>query len=42
LACVTGKYPTSCAQRMADVMKKRFIQGYEEKGRIYESEEIQP
>jgi amidophosphoribosyltransferase len=42
LACITGKYPTSCAQRMADVMKKRFIQGYEEKGRIYESEEIQP
>ena len=42
LACVTGKYPTPCAQRMADVMKKRFIQGYEEKGRIYESEEIQP
>jgi len=42
LACVTGKYPTPCAQKMADVMKKRFIQGYEEKGRIYESEEIQP
>jgi amidophosphoribosyltransferase len=42
LACVTGKYPTPCAQRMADAMKKRFIDGYEEKGRIYEAEEIQP
>jgi amidophosphoribosyltransferase len=42
LACVTGKYPTPCAQKMADAMKKRFIDGYEEKGRIYEAEEIQP
>jgi amidophosphoribosyltransferase len=42
LACVTGKYPTPCAQRMADAMKKRFLEGYEEKGRIYESEEVQP
>ena len=41
-ACVTGKYPTPCAQKMADAMKKRFIEGYEEKGRIYESEEVQP
>ena len=41
LACVTGKYPTPCAQKMADAMKKRFQEGYEEKGRIYESEEVQ-
>ena len=39
LACITGKYPTPCAQKMADAMKKRFLEGYEEKGRIYESEE---
>ena len=42
LACVTGKYPTPCAQKMADVMKKRFLNGYEEKSRIYESEDVQP
>jgi amidophosphoribosyltransferase len=42
LACITGKYPTPCAQKMADAMKKRFLEGYEEKGRIYENEEIQP
>ncbi len=42
LACITGKYPTSCAQKIADAMKKRFEEGYEEKGRIYESDEVQP
>jgi amidophosphoribosyltransferase len=42
LACVTGKYPTPCAQKMADAMKKRFLEGYEEKTRIYESEDVQP
>ncbi len=42
LACITGKYPTPCAQKMADAMKKRFLEGYEEKTRIYESEEVQP
>ncbi len=42
LACVTGKYPTPCAQRMADAMKKRFLEGYEEKTRIYEMDEAQP
>ncbi len=41
LACITGKYPTPCAQKMADAMKRRFEEGYEEKGRIYESEEVQ-
>ena len=42
LACITGKYPTPCAQRMADIMKKRFLEGYEEKTRIYELDEVQP
>ncbi len=42
LACITGKYPTPCAQKMADAMKQRFLDGYEEKTRIYESDEIQP
>jgi len=27
---------------MADAMKRRFISGYEEKTRIYESDEVQP
>jgi amidophosphoribosyltransferase len=39
LACVTGKYPTPLAQKMADEMKKRFLSGYEEKTRIYETDE---
>ena len=42
LACISGKYPTPCAQKMADSMRKLFLQGYEEKGRIYENEEPQP
>jgi amidophosphoribosyltransferase len=36
LACVTGKYPTPLAQKIADEMKKRFSEGYEETGRLYE------
>lgn len=36
LACVTGKYPTPLAQRIADETKKKFLEGYEEKGRLYE------
>ncbi len=39
LACITGKYPTPCAQQMADEMKKKFLNGYQEKTRIYETEE---
>jgi amidophosphoribosyltransferase len=42
LACVTGKYPTPCAQKMADAMKTKFLEGYQEKTRIYESEEALP
>lgn len=34
--CVTGRYPTPLAQRLADEMKEKFEKGYEEKGRIYE------
>jgi len=39
MACITGKYPTSLAQKMADEMKEKFLQGYKEKNRIYEAEE---
>ena len=38
LACITGKYPTPLAQKMADDMKEKFLNGYEEKCRIYETE----
>jgi len=36
LACLTGKYPTPLAQKMADDMKERFEKGYKETGRVYE------
>lgn len=36
LGCVTGKYPTPMAQKLADEMKERFERGYKEPGRIYE------
>jgi hypothetical protein len=39
LACITGEYPTPLAQKIADDMKNKFLNGYEEKGRIYETEE---
>jgi amidophosphoribosyltransferase len=42
LACITGEYPTPLAQKMADEMKQRFLKGYQEKGRIYETCEISP
>ena len=42
MACITGKYPTPLAQKMADEMKTRFLSGYEEKGRIYEADETSP
>jgi amidophosphoribosyltransferase len=38
-ACITGEYPTPLAQRLADIMKKRFLEGYVETERIYELEE---
>jgi amidophosphoribosyltransferase len=37
LACVTGKYPTPLAQEFADKMKRKFLEGYQEKDRIYET-----
>jgi amidophosphoribosyltransferase len=36
LGCVTGEYPTPLAQRIADEMRKRFLEGHEEAGRLYE------
>jgi uncharacterized protein (DUF2249 family) len=39
MACITGKYPTPLAQKMADEMKQKFLSGYQEKGRIYEIDE---
>ncbi|MDH5635244.1 MAG: amidophosphoribosyltransferase, partial [Candidatus Bathyarchaeota archaeon] len=36
LGCITGKYPTPMAQKLADEMKERFDKGYQETGRIYE------
>ena len=38
LGCITGKYPTPLAQKMADEMKQKFLNGYKEKGRIYETD----
>ena len=38
-ACITGQYPTPLAQKIADTMKKRFLEGHEETGRLYELEE---
>lgn len=37
LGCITGKYPTPMAQKLADEMKERFENGYNEQGRIYET-----
>jgi len=39
-ACTTGEYPTPLAQKMADIMKKRFSEGFEETGRIYEADDM--
>ncbi len=36
LGCITGKYPTPMAQKLADEMKERFVKGHKETGRIYE------
>jgi len=38
-ACITGEYPTPAAQKIADTMKKKFLEGYEEVGRLYEIKE---
>jgi amidophosphoribosyltransferase len=39
-ACTTGRYPTPLAQKMADAMKKKFLEGFEETERIYETEDM--
>ncbi|MDR2720236.1 MAG: amidophosphoribosyltransferase [Nitrososphaerota archaeon] len=39
LACANGKYPTPLAQKLADTMKQKFLEGYKETNRIYETEE---
>ena len=36
LGCITGKYPTPLAQKMAEEMKKKFEKGCKETGRIHE------
>ncbi|MEM2977709.1 MAG: amidophosphoribosyltransferase [Candidatus Hadarchaeales archaeon] len=38
LGCLTGKYPTPLAQKIADEMRERFERGEVEKGRVYEAE----
>lgn len=39
MGCITGKYPTPLAQKMADAMKTKFLEGHEVPGRLYEIEE---
>jgi len=39
LACLTGEYPTPLAQEIANKMKRRFLEGHEEAGRLYEMAE---
>jgi amidophosphoribosyltransferase len=39
LACVTGKYPTPLAQKMADDAKEKFLEGCKETKRAYKTEE---
>ena len=40
LGCLTGEYPTPLAQKIADEMRKRFLEGFEETGRLYEIPEL--
>ncbi|HEX9262328.1 MAG TPA: amidophosphoribosyltransferase [Candidatus Bathyarchaeia archaeon] len=42
LACVIGKYPTPLAQKIADQNKAKFQSGHEDKGRIYELDDVAP
>ena len=37
MGCITGKYPTTLAQKLADEMRERFEGGYKEESRIYET-----
>jgi amidophosphoribosyltransferase len=36
MACVTGRYPTPLAQKMADDMRINVEKGHKETGRVYE------
>ncbi len=36
MACVTGKYPTPEAQKIADEIRSQYLDGVSEKGRVYE------
>ncbi|MEM1565612.1 MAG: amidophosphoribosyltransferase [Candidatus Bathyarchaeia archaeon] len=40
LGCLTGEYPTPLAQKIAATIKKRFLEGLEETGRLYEIPEL--
>ncbi|MEM2103601.1 MAG: amidophosphoribosyltransferase [Candidatus Bathyarchaeia archaeon] len=40
LGCLTGKYPTPLAQKIAYETRKRFLEGSEESGRLYEMAEF--
>ena len=40
MACITGQYPTPLAQKIADQNKARFLQGCEERGRLYELDDV--
>jgi len=40
LGCLTGEYPTPLAQKIADEMRKRFLEGFDETGRLYEIPEL--
>lgn len=40
MACITGEYPTPLAQKMADKMKKKFLEGFQETERLYENRKL--
>jgi amidophosphoribosyltransferase len=40
LGCLTGEYPTPIAQKIADIMRRRFLEGCEENARLYEIPEL--
>ena len=40
MACITGDYPTPLAQKMADKMKRKFLEGFQETERLYENRKV--
>ncbi len=40
MACVTGKYPTPLAQKMADETREKLEKGHKETGRVYEAASV--